>query len=230
MFPFTTFLMFLKTVNTEEAITIRKIKYLNNKHNNEDYIKNGTDAVHGVPIMGLLQSIDNVGEISSPFNNVMFGEALVGEGAEVAHIDLVIGPKGSSVEQAFVTALASPQRGHTPLLAVITPNLPPKPATLMVNKVTIKNVTQATMMFGPAQHAVAMAVVDSVEEGIIPKEVVEEVLIIASVFIEWDATDKKKVHDWNYEATKLAIKRAITGNPKIDEILAKKNAAIHPFS
>jgi 5,6,7,8-tetrahydromethanopterin hydro-lyase len=181
--------------------------------------------------MGFLQSIDNaVGGVISPFNCVMFGEALIGEGAEVAHIDLVIGPKGSSVEQAFVSALASPQRGHTPLLAVITPNLPTKPTTLMVNKVTMKNSDQAVMMFGPAQHAVAMAVMDSVDEGVIPKEKTEDLLIIVSVFIEWDAVDKKKVHDWNYEATKLAIKRAVTCEPKVDEILAKKNSAIHPFN
>ena len=73
-----------------------------------------------------------------PFESVLIGEALVGEGPEIAHIDLVIGPKGSSVEQAFVSALASPARGHTPLLAVLEPNLPAKPSTLMVNKVTIK--------------------------------------------------------------------------------------------
>lgn len=181
--------------------------------------------------MGFLQSVDNaVGGAISPFTRVMFGEALVGEGADVAHIDLVIGPKGSSVEQAFVSALASPQKGHTPLLAVVTPNLPPKPVTLMVNKVTMKNAGQAVMMFGPAQHAVAMAVMDSVEEGVIPKEKAEDLLIIASVFIEWDAADKKKVHDWNYEATKLAIKRAVIGEPKVDEVLAKKNAAVHPFN
>jgi 5,6,7,8-tetrahydromethanopterin hydro-lyase len=181
--------------------------------------------------MGFLQSVNNaVGGAISPFTHVMFGEALVGEGAEVAHIDLVIGPKGSSVEQAFVSALASPEKGHTPLLAVVTPNLPPKPTTLMVNKVTLKNVSQVVMMFGPAQHAVAMAVMDSVEEGVLPKDKAEDLLIIASVFIEWDAADKKKVHDWNYEATKLALRRAVAGKPTVDEILAKKNSAVHPFN
>ncbi len=175
--------------------------------------------------------IEHDGMVSNmKFKEVLFGEALVGEGPEIAHIDLVMGPKGSSVEQAFVSALASPERGHTPLLAVVTPNLPPKPATLMVNKVTIKNAAQAVMMFGPAQHAVAMAVMDSVAEGIIPKAEAENILIIASVFIEWDAADKKKVHDWNYEAVKLAIKRAVMGTPTVDEVLAKKDSAVHPFN
>jgi len=91
------------------------------------------------------------------FEHALIGEALVGEGPEVAHIDLVIGKKGTSVEQAFVTALASPAKGHTPLLAVLTPNVPAKPSTLMVNKVTIRHAAQALLIFGPAQAAVAKA-------------------------------------------------------------------------
>ena len=124
----------------------------------------------------------------------MIGEALVGEGAEVAHIDLVIGTKGSAVETAFMTSLASPRKGHSPLLAVLEPNVLPKPATLLVNKVTIKNASQAIMMFGPAQASVAKAVMDSVAEGVLPKEEAENLLIIVSVFIQWDATDKSKVY------------------------------------
>lgn len=164
------------------------------------------------------------------FEHLLIGEALVGEGPEVAHIDLVVGKKGSSVEQAFVTALASPARGHTPLLAVLTPNIPAKPATLMVNKVTIRNAGQALLIFGPAQAAVAKAVVDSVAEGIIPGAEADNLLIIASVFIEWDAADKKKIYDWNYEATKLAIRRAVAGEPKMQEVLAQKDTAKHPFA
>ena len=164
------------------------------------------------------------------FDKVLVGEALVGEGPEIAHIDLVIGTKGSPVEQAFVNSLAMPQVGHTPLLAVVTPNLPTKPATLMVNKVTMKHGSQAVLMFGPAQHAVAMAVMDSVAEGVLPKAKAEDLLLIVSVFIEWDAKDKKKIHDWNYEATKLAIRRAVGHEPGVDEILAKKDTAKHPFN
>ncbi|MGI6021518.1 MAG: formaldehyde-activating enzyme [Methanoculleus sp.] len=164
------------------------------------------------------------------FRHALIGEALVGEGPEVAHIDLVIGEKGSSVEQAFVAALASPARGHTPLLAVLTPNIPAKPPTLMVNKVTIRNAGQALLIFGPAQAAVAKAVVDSVAEGIIPESKADDLFIIASVFIEWDAADKKKIYDWNYEATKIAIRRAITGEPRMKEVLAAKDTAKHPFA
>jgi 5,6,7,8-tetrahydromethanopterin hydro-lyase len=160
----------------------------------------------------------------------MVGEALVGEGKEIAHIDLVVGERGSTVEQAFMNSLATPRAGHTPLLAVLEPNLPPKPSTLMINKVTIKNAEQAILMFGPAQAAVAKAVMDSVEEGVIPKENAEDFFIIVSVFIEWDAEDKTKIYDYNYEATKIALKRAINNEPGVEEVLSKKDEAKHPFA
>ncbi len=162
--------------------------------------------------------------------DILVGEALVGEGNEVAHIDLLIGPKAGPVGQAFVSSLASPRAGHTPLLAVLEPNLAPKPATLMVNKVTMKGAGQAIQMFGPAQAAVAKAVMDCVAEGTIPPEEAEDVVLIVSVFIHWEATDNKKIYDYNYEATKLSIERAVAGEPKVEEVLAKKDEAKHPFA
>ena len=158
------------------------------------------------------------------------GEALVGEGKEIAHIDLVIGERGGTVEQAFMTSIATPRVGHTPLLAVLEPNLPCKPSTLMINKVTIKNASQAILMFGPAQAAVAKAVMDCVEAGTLPKEKANDLFIIVSVFIEWDAEDKKKIHDYNYDAVKLAIERAMANEPKVEDVLSKKGDAKHPFA
>lgn len=164
------------------------------------------------------------------FKETLIGEALVGEGAEVAHIDLVIGMKGGPVEQAFVSALASPAQGHTPLLAVLEPNLPTKPSTLMVNKVTIKKAQQAILIYGPAQAAISKAVMDCVAEGLLPEDLAEDIMIIVSVFIEWDAVDKKKVYDYNYAATKMAIERAVAGKPVAREVLARKDSARHPFA
>jgi 5,6,7,8-tetrahydromethanopterin hydro-lyase len=160
-------------------------------------------------------------------DETLIGEALVGEGKEIAHIDPLIGPKGGAVDYAFASSLAMPRAGHTPLLAVLEPNLQPKPATLMINKVTIQNAEQATLMFGPAQAAVARAVADCVADNTTLKEN-ENLLIIVSVFIEWGAEDKQKIYGYNYDTTKLAIKRAIAGEPKIEE--AKKDAAKHPFA
>jgi len=159
----------------------------------------------------------------------MVGEASVGSGDEEAHVELVIGRKGGAVETAFMTSLAMPREGHTPLLAVLEPNLQPKPSTLIVNKVTIKNATQAELIFGPAQAGVAKAVMDSVEEGVISKEDAEDLLIIASLYVGWNAKDKSKIYKNNYEATKLAIKRAVKGEPKVEEVLSKKDTAKHPL-
>ncbi|MGB9927202.1 MAG: formaldehyde-activating enzyme [Methanosarcina sp.] len=160
----------------------------------------------------------------------MVGEALEGSGPEIAHIDLILGPRGGPVEAAFINSLAMPRQGHTPLLAVLEPNLQPKPVTLIVNKVTIKNVQQAALMFGPAQAAVAKAVMDCVAEKVLPEEQANDIFIIVSVFIEWDAKDKDKVYEYNYKATKLAITRAMESSPTVQEALAKKDSAKHPFA
>ena len=158
------------------------------------------------------------------------GESLVGEGNEVAHIDLIIGPRGSAAETAFANALVNNKDGFTTLLAVVAPNLLAKPNTILFNKVTIKGAKQAVQMFGPAQHAVAKAVADSVAEGVIPVEEADDLFIAVGVFIHWEANDDKKIHDFNYQATKEALQRAVTGQPKAAEVVAKRNSAKHPFS
>jgi 5,6,7,8-tetrahydromethanopterin hydro-lyase len=163
-------------------------------------------------------------------NQVMVGEALVGDGNEVAHIDLVLGPRGSAAETAFCNTLTNNKDGFTSLLAVVAPNLVCKPNTVMFNKVTIKNATQAVQMFGPAQRAVAMAVADCVEEGVIPKSEAENVFVLVGVFIHWEAKDDAKIQKYNYEATKLAIERAVAGEPKVAEVLKKKAEVAHPFA
>jgi 5,6,7,8-tetrahydromethanopterin hydro-lyase len=161
--------------------------------------------------------------------SMFIGEALAGEGNEIAHIDLLIGSKDGPVGTAFANALANQKQGHSNLLAILTPNLMCKPATVLITKVTIKGAGQAVQMFGPAQKAVARAVADSVAAGVIPKNQVEDLVVIAGVFIHWDAKDNAKIENYNYEATKLAIQRAMRNEPKIDEILAKKDAVKHPI-
>jgi 5,6,7,8-tetrahydromethanopterin hydro-lyase len=160
----------------------------------------------------------------------MVGESLVGEGNEVAHIDLVIGSKDGPAGDAFVEALVNQKEGHTNLLAVVAPNLPCKPDTVISNKVTIKGATQAVQMFGPAQAAVARAVVDSVREGVISEGQVDDLCILVGVFIHWEATDDKKIFDYNYQATKESIARALAGEPAAADVLSSSEAARHPFA
>jgi len=160
----------------------------------------------------------------------LIGESLVGDGNEVAHIDLIIGPRGSTAESAFVNALTNNKDGFTSLLAVVTPNLLAKPNTILFNKVTIKDARQAVQMFGPAQYGVAKAVVDSVADGTIDEAEADDLFISVGVFIHWEAADDAKIQQYNYEATKEALKRAVNGEPKARDVVAQSKDAKHPFA
>src|SRR3974390_1391597 len=163
-------------------------------------------------------------------NKVLVGESLVGDGNEVAHIDLILGPRGSAAETAFCNAPTTNKEGFTTLLAVIAPNLPCKPSTILYNKVTIKDARQAVQMFGPAQYGVAKAVKDSVAEGVIPASEADDIFICVGVFIHWEAADDAKIQDYNYRAVKESIVRAIAGKPTAAEATAQRNSVKHPFA
>nr|AAU82864.1 D-arabino 3-hexulose 6-phosphate formaldehyde lyase [uncultured archaeon GZfos21B5] len=156
------------------------------------------------------------------------GEALIGDGEEIAHIDLMIGDKNGPVGMAFTNALSQMSAGHTPLFAVLRPNLPVKPSTVVVPKVTVRNMKEAEKVFGPAQSAIAKAVADSVEEGVIPEDKAEELVVIVSVFLHPHADDYNKIYRYNYGATKLALKRAMDGFPDIKKVLYEKDRSRHP--
>ena len=162
--------------------------------------------------------------------SMFVGEALVGEGNEVSHIDLLIGSKDGPVGTAFANALANQSAGHSNLLAVLAPNIAVKPATVMITKVTIKGATQAVQMFGPAQYAVAKAVADSVADGVIPEADAEDLVIVCGVFIHWEAADDAKIYEYNYEATKQAIASAMNSSPSAAEMVAARETAEHPFA
>jgi 5,6,7,8-tetrahydromethanopterin hydro-lyase len=161
---------------------------------------------------------------------VCVGESLVGDGNEVAHIDLIIGPRGSPAEDTFCRTLTSQREGVNGLLAVVAPNLQCKPNTVMFNKVTIKGAKQAVQMFGPAQYAVAKAVMDCVKDGTIPAAEADDLFICVGVFIHWQADDDKKIQQFNYEATKQALKRAVAGEPTAHQALEQYEKASHPFA
>jgi 5,6,7,8-tetrahydromethanopterin hydro-lyase len=161
--------------------------------------------------------------------SMFVGEALVGDGNEVAHIDLLIGSKDGPVGTAFANALANQSHGHTNLLAVLEPNLAVKPSTVLITKVTIKGLKQAVQMFGPAQSAVAKAVADSVADGVIPKSQAEDLVIVCGVFIHPEADDDRKIYNFNYEATKQSIAAAMASKPSAADMISRKEEAAHPF-
>ncbi len=172
-------------------------------------------------------------------DRVLIGEGLVvedrpdGSGLDllnVAHIDLVMGPRGSAAEDAFCRTLTDQKEGVNGLLAIIAPNMMVKPNTVMFNKVTIRNGRQAVQMFGPAQRGVAMAVMDCVADGTIPVEEADDIFICVGVFIDHRADMDERIQDWNYEATKMAIKSAVRREPKAAELLKIYKDSAHPFA
>ena len=180
------------------------------------------------PIQERFMAIDVTPEIIKDFK-LRVGEALAGQGAEVAHIDLLIGKKDGPVAEAFAKAKATPTPGHEPLLAILEPNLSVKPVTLIVPTVTITGMRQASMVYGPAQTAVGKAVIDSVADGTIPKDTIEELIIIANVFVHPTAVDRQRVYINNYKAMRHAIRKTIEGRPNIDELIENKDRSKHPF-
>ncbi len=161
--------------------------------------------------------------------SMFIGEALAGDGNEIAHVDLLIGSKDGPVGAAFCPSpLDSKRRSHQ-LLAVLAPNVLVKPATVTITKVTIKGMKQAVQMFGPAQFAVAKAVADSVAEGVISKDQAENWVIVAGVFIHPAAEDNKRFTTTTTRPSMEAIANAVGQKPTIDEVLAQKDKVEHPF-
>jgi 5,6,7,8-tetrahydromethanopterin hydro-lyase len=161
--------------------------------------------------------------------NTIIGEAFVGTGVEAAHVVLAIGSKGTPFETSFMNSLTQRTKGHLTSLALLEPNLPSKPMTLVTNEMTLGTADQTSLFLGPVNAAVAHAVIDSVEEGTIPKDMVEELLILALVFIHWEAMDRKMVYGNNLQATRSAIARAFSGEPGIDQIIERRGTAKHFF-
>jgi len=172
-------------------------------------------------------------------DRVLVGEGLViedrpdGSGLDlknVAHIDLIMGPRGSAAEDAFCRTLTDQKEGVNGLLAIIAPNMMVKPNTVMFNKVTLRNTKQSMQMFGPAQRGISMAVMDCVADGTIPVEEADDVFICIGVFIDQTADMDDRIQDWNYEATKLAIKSAVAREPKAANLLKIYKDTSHPFA
>jgi len=186
------------------------------------------EVVPSVPIEERFAAVGVTPKVIKDFS-LKIGEALVASGSEVAHIDVMIGRNNGPVGEAFANAKASPTPGHEALLAVLEPNLAVKPPTLIIPTVTIKNLRQSQMIFGPAQAGVAKGVVDSVTDGIIPKGAADELAIVANVFVHPSAVDRHRIFINNWKAMRQAIRRAMEGRPTTEELERDREAARHPF-
>ena len=160
---------------------------------------------------------------------VQIGEGFAGGGADAAHVNTVLGRKGGLVEAAWTTALATPRAGYAPFVAVLRPNLPVKPMTLFVNKADVRGERHAALTWGPAQAGVAGGVADAVADDVIPAAEIDGLLLIAAVWVDWDAADEPRVYANNRVATRAALEAGAAGAPALDDVLAARAAPSNPF-
>lgn len=159
----------------------------------------------------------------------LVGEGFEGSGPNAAHVNTVLGRKGGPVETAWATALATPRLGHAPFVVVLRPNLPVKPLTLFVNKADIRGDTHAHLTWGAAQAGVARGVLSAVSDGTIPVGEVNQLLLIAAVWVDWAADDADLVYEQNAAATRAALAAASEGRPNVDELLGLRDEPQNPF-
>ena len=145
--------------------------------------------------------------------------------------EILIGRTSGPVGQAFATMMAQ-SKGHTAMFAIRACNQLVRPATMMVPKVTLKDAVNIDLFGGVVQSATADAVLDCLIDGTIPKALANELCIISLVWIDprcaKDAKlDKKDMYRTNYEATKLAIHRALNNQPSVEELIANRHKIRH---
>ena len=144
-------------------------------------------------------------------------------------MNTVLGRKGGPVETAWATALATPRQGHIPFVAVLRPNMPVKPATLFVNKADIRGDRHAELTWGAAQAGVAQGVLEAVADGTIPAGEVDDLILIAAVWVDWAADDEEAIHSGNVEATRGALAAGAEVRPAIEELLGLRSEPANPF-
>jgi 5,6,7,8-tetrahydromethanopterin hydro-lyase len=160
---------------------------------------------------------------------MLIGESYIGEGAEAAHVNTVLGERSGPVGAAWATALATPSAGHTPFVAVVVPGLPVKPLTLFVNKAPIAGDEHANLTWGAAQAGVAGGVADAVSEGILSEADADQSLLIAAVWVNPAARDAGKVYANNRAATREALWAGVAGLPRVADVLAARGRPANPF-
>ncbi len=138
---------------------------------------------------------------------MQLGEGFVGDGANSAHVNTMLGSKDGPVGVAWATALATPRAGHTPFVVVMQPNVPVKPMTLFVNKATVEpaNERHATLTWGAAQAGVAAGVANAVRKGVIRPEDADDLVLVVAVWVNPSADDEQAVYTHNAEAVLAAI-------------------------
>jgi formaldehyde-activating enzyme len=153
----------------------------------------------------------------------------VGEGfagpplAEIAHIDLLIGWREGPVGKAIGRARAEPRPGHE--IAVIEE----RPLTLLVPTVTVRGAKARQLVYEEAANGIRLALDHAVARHNLPEALLDDICLIANVFVHPAASIRRRILINNYKAMRGAIRRALEGRPTLQELVAEKDAARHPF-
>ena len=174
--------------------------------------------------------------MAKDFKIMKVGECLVAGGppGTAAEPEVIIGELSGSFGTAFATLIGNQIKGHTKVLAIMNTDVMVRPATLMVSKVTVNDERYTNILMGTVQGAIANGVLDSVREGFIPKEIVNEVGIIVSVWLNPSVSDDKNLDhqilfDIHRKATTNAIKKAMQDEPSIEWLLENQDKIIHKY-
>jgi 5,6,7,8-tetrahydromethanopterin hydro-lyase len=148
------------------------------------------------------------------------GEAFVGQPPNAAHVNTVLGEKNGPVGAAWATALATPRQGHTAFVVALQPGIAVKPSTLFVNKAAPAGERHQTLTWGAAQAGVARGVTEAVRAGSVPSGDVDDLVLIAAVWVDPEADDEEAVYEHNAEATRLALEAGARGLPRLEDVVA----------
>ncbi|MDH3694274.1 MAG: formaldehyde-activating enzyme [Gammaproteobacteria bacterium] len=164
------------------------------------------------------------------------GEALVtgGPPGTAAEPEVAIGEMDGPMGAAFGTLMGDQVKGHTKVLAIMNTDVMVRPATIMVSKVTVNKERYTNILMGTVQGAIANGVLDSVRNGDIPKDKVNDIGIIVSVWLnpmvaDLDELDHKVLFDIHREATAKAIHKAMNNEPTIDWLLENQEKLVHKY-
>jgi len=161
-------------------------------------------------------------------DDICIGEGFVGQGVNAAHVNTVFGLRNGPVGVAWATALATPRQGHVPFVAVAKPNVPVVPFTLFVNKAEINSDAHGILTWGAAQAGVAAGVAVAHEDGSLPTDCSDYVLI-AAVWVNPDATDEEEVFANNRDAIASALAMARAGGPMLEDALVAMTNPTNPY-
>jgi len=142
---------------------------------------------------------------------------------ELAHVDLLLGERGGPVDKAITQALSVPHPGHEVRL------IRERPRTLLVPTVTVRNEKQTEHVYNWATKGVVQAIEASIADGFLPQEALDDLVMIANVFVHPAAANRRRIEVNNYKAMRAAIRKAIEGRPTLQELLQERQAARHPF-